>query len=100
MKQKSQNVQPKTVQEFNSIMNQRHVSFNKLLKENFTKKPNHIKKWNTVYFFIKSIKKEMRKSNSKIWKNLWKNPTEKGLKSFKEAYCILKQHLSELSEAQ
>ncbi|MBB4807063.1 hypothetical protein HNP38_002367 [Chryseobacterium defluvii] len=44
MKQKSQNVQPKTVQEFNSIMNQRHVSFNKLLKENFTKKPNHIKK--------------------------------------------------------
>lgn len=44
MKTKSQKVNPKTVQEFNSITNQRHVSFNKLLKENFTKKNNNKKK--------------------------------------------------------
>lgn len=44
MKTKSQQVQTKTVQEFNSITNQRHVSFNQLLKENFTKKSNPLKK--------------------------------------------------------
>ena len=33
----------KTVQEFNSITNQRHVSFNQLLKENFIKKSNNSK---------------------------------------------------------
>ncbi|WP_168801964.1 hypothetical protein [Chryseobacterium candidae] len=44
LKVQSQQVQPKTVQELNSITNQRHVSFNYLLKENFTKKSNPIKK--------------------------------------------------------
>lgn len=35
METKSQNVPPKTVREFNSITNQRHVCFNQLLKEHF-----------------------------------------------------------------
>jgi hypothetical protein len=44
MKTKSQQVNPKTVQEFNSITNQRKVNLKKLLTENFTKKSNPIKK--------------------------------------------------------
>lgn len=38
MKVKSQHVNPKTVQEFNSITNQRKVNFRKLLTEKFTQK--------------------------------------------------------------
>lgn len=43
MKQKSNNVNPKTVQDFNNLTNQRHVNFNQLLKKNFTKKSNNSK---------------------------------------------------------